>query len=997
MENNKLDTLAEELFNELEKNKDIFKTKIVLIPSLDMEKYLKAYFLKHYQKVLMNVKFLPFTKAVLEIFDTNFNIAKRNEIISLIMKIIIDELVKSEPHLPTKLKSYLPAKLESHPLDSQYGINGIKLLDVSKELASYFNECELNSLEIQSDYKYIYDKLLELLKESNLTTIGNIKNLTPKENLEIYSFGFIKENIPSLYNEILNQFRVIRFDLISKGATPELFITKVPNRIREIENLHSTICKIILSDSSVKFSDFLVMGPNIIEYESDIERVFNQEGEYPNIPYYISAPKTRNNYVLNALNTLHDIISKGFFTRLDFDNLINNNAIQFVRGITDDDIDSWENAIVDMNAYRKEDWEYAKRRLLVSKICGVDDFDNIVSLYNEKIKENKDYIPYTRIGLDDDSIYRFCLMVDDLNSLLEVTKKNEDGLKFISNENTLNEIKNAFDKFLSKADENGIETNGYYRKIYDLFEFIRTNKIDGLPIDSLLFLMIESSKCSTGGVGELFSSGVSFTEFDPNTVLSAKYVFILNASSKNLPKKKTRNPFSDEEINYEKEKNAFNLWTENADKLYISFICRDLKKDEEFFLSNFVRDLKHPLIEKIKNRDSHQSFKEENINKNIDSHLASIDIDETRNKSDIFTLRGKRNKEFHEGLFENTPNINPNIPIDSKMDNEVTVSTLASFLNEPFTTRAKRIIGSRDDIDSDITKEFEIFDLDNLDESKVFKEVALKLLEADSNEKETIKEELKKSFELRNVLPSITPEIEAKAFDDIIESVEELKSLVGEAKIIRDLKTLNLDDFTLTNNNEFLKDEYFDEEPGSNQLCWTYYNIKKIKKDEKKEKENNSSKESSNSEDEKTISYKDIFRLYVISLMDVIKNGNSNESYRIFLCPRLKLPKIITDFTINKLEAEEMLKKIYKTYMDYRVNRFFDAKYLPEDEDGGNKLCDDFKTMVNKLKYTSWEYFNEKRLFDKYTQLGYTNAFFREKNEQEQIMLGLLLCVGGLE
>ena len=145
MENNKLDTLAEELFNELEKNKDIFKTKIVLIPSLDMEKYLKAYFLKHYQNVLMNVKFLPFTKAVLEIFDTNFNIGKRNEIISLIMKIIIDELVKSDSHLPAKLKSYL--------LDGQYGINGIKLLDVSKELASYFNECELNSLEIQSDYK----------------------------------------------------------------------------------------------------------------------------------------------------------------------------------------------------------------------------------------------------------------------------------------------------------------------------------------------------------------------------------------------------------------------------------------------------------------------------------------------------------------------------------------------------------------------------------------------------------------------------------------------------------------------------------------------------------------------------------------------------------------------------------------------------------------------------------------------------------------------------
>lgn len=947
MENNKLDTLAEELFNELGKNKDIFKTKIVLIPSLDMEKYLKAYFLKHYQIVLMNVKFLPFTKAVLEIFDTKFNIAKRNEIISLIMKILIKT----------------PAKLESYLLDSQYGI---KLLDVSKELASYFNECELNSLKIQSDYKYIYDKLLELLEESNLTTIGNIKNLTPKKNLEIYSFGFIKENIPTLYNEILNQFNVIRFDLISMGATPELFITKVPNRIREIENLHSTICKIILSDSSVKFSDFLVMGPDIAEYESDIERVFNQEGDYPNIPYYISAPKTRNNYVLNALNTLHDIISKGFFTRLDFDNLINNNAIKFVRGITDDDIDSWENAIVDMNAYRKEDWEYAKRRLLVSKICGVDDFDNIVSLYNEKIKENKDYIPYTRIGLDDDSIYRFCLMVDDLNSLLEVTKKNEGGFKIISNENTLNEIKNAFDKFLSKADENGIETNGYYRKIYDLFEFIRTNKIDGLPIDSLLFLMIESSKCSTGGVGELFSSGVSFTEFDPNTVLSAKYVFILNASSKNLPKKKTRNPFSDEEINYEKEKNTFNLWMENTDHLYISFICRDLKKDEEFFLSNFVRDLKHPLIEKIKNRDSHQSFKEENINKNIDSHLSSIDIDETRSKSDIFTLRGKRNKEFHEGLFEDNPDIVHNVPIDSKMDNEVTVSTLASFLNEPFTTRAKRIIGSRDDIDSDITKEFEIFDLDNLEEMKVFKEVALKLLEADSNEKETIKEELKKSLELRNVLPSITPKIEEKAFNDIVESVEELKKSIGDAKIIRDLNTLNLENFTLTNNKEFLK-----RESGT---YWSYYEIKKKKNQ---------------------IEYKVVLTQYLIALMDVAKNGEDNLEYSISLCSNIKLPEVYKNFKITRIDAIQLINDIYNNYLNYSNNRYFYAKFMDMDKKKEKSLMpQSMDEMIKNLRNDScWEYFNERRIFDKYTNLGYSeNSFSALINEQKRLMLPLILC-----
>ena len=94
---------------------------------------------------------------------------------------------------------------------------------------------------------------------------------------------------------IINKYQLYKKYSFEKEniKTNKLEIIKAPNKQKEIENIHSKICQILLNDD-VTFSDFLVVGTNLVEYESTINRVFNQDDkEFPNIWSYKDRYKSR--------------------------------------------------------------------------------------------------------------------------------------------------------------------------------------------------------------------------------------------------------------------------------------------------------------------------------------------------------------------------------------------------------------------------------------------------------------------------------------------------------------------------------------------------------------------------------------------------------------------------------------------------------------------------------------------------------------------------------
>ena len=948
----KLENLADNLFKKIsddsKNNTDIFKTKIVIVPSIKTEAYLKSYFLKKYgNSVLMNVEFLTLRKATLKAFDIDLKLASSNEIRNIIIKIISENKYKID-------------YIDKYLIDDSSSDYYIKLFDISNELASLFDAYENdNDPEDLGLYGQIYDDLIKQLKKNDLTTLkslycdGSINRNKVNKSFVLYLFGFYKYNY--IESKIIDELDIIedrKYELkIEDNIDTKINIIKAPSKLREIEYIHSEICK-LLGDKKNRFTDFLVIGTNMSEYEEAITRVFTQDNKnYPSIPYYINAVKTKNNNVYNALILLKDIVNKEFYTRTDFVNLINNNSVKYVRNITDNDINNWITTIDDINVYSGyEDWDYAKKRLLASKICGMDDSSRICI-------NNSEYIPYSKIGLDDDSIVKFVKMVDDLNELIEAYKSSDKSSKAF-----IEAFNNALDKFLSIKDSNEIETNGYYKRIYETYNFWINNDIYNVPKKTYLETLIDVSRKGITNQGNLYLSGISFTDFDSNAILEAKYIFLLNASSNNLPLKKSKNALNkSKKITYTDELNAFYGMCKNCQELYVSYVFRDLKTDANYFLSNFVKGLTdNPSIKDIIEERKKVEGKTDDIFD--EKYIPEISIDENGSIKDIYTNRGEKNRLFIEKLTGDSSvktTLTSTLPVTRKplIQKTATTSQLADFLKEPLSNKASRLFSKPDGLKDKLGNEFRPFDLDNLSSSNLFKEIVIKLLDNPLLDIKTIEE----LFDLRKVVPNITKALNDRILNDLEKSFKEFKEYIdnfGDAKICQ------------------LKDLDIDYKNGANILTWTLVNSNQFVRIE--------------SDDDKAIYYipikledkfseADALKMIVIAIMDAA-SGNVDFNYKQIVCPVFRGEKNfervlnITDIA----DALFRLNAIYERFIDYssKENYFFDCDLL--DDENYEDVEDDFYKLIEKVR-ESWKYFDNKSIFDYINSLGYEYKNYKKR------------------
>ncbi|MEN6376145.1 MAG: exodeoxyribonuclease V subunit gamma [Smithella sp.] len=103
--------------------------------------------------------------------------------------------------------------------------------------------------------------------------------------------------------------------------------------LREVENLHNTLLKLLEKDSTLLCKDILVMTPNIEAYAPYIEAVF--ESRIPKIPYSIADRRSfTGNTVAGGFFALLDLVA-GRFTAGEVLSLLENEAISEKFGITD--------------------------------------------------------------------------------------------------------------------------------------------------------------------------------------------------------------------------------------------------------------------------------------------------------------------------------------------------------------------------------------------------------------------------------------------------------------------------------------------------------------------------------------------------------------------------------------------------------------------------------------------------------------------------------------
>lgn len=550
----------------------------------------------------------------------------------------------------------------------------------------------------------------------------------------------------------------------SKVGKEDLSLTLIgaPTKIREIESLHSQIC--MLLQDGARVNDILVVSPCLDDYRTAIQSVFDQtpkkktgtnenENGYLHVPYAIVDSPSKSSLTESALDCLFSVMSEGSISRPAFFSLVRNSVVQQVRYINDDEVEAWQNWIVETNTYRtrgedenaKNDWLHAVRRLLLAQMT-----KNVVQF--EEVKEPSEMNagkikPFSDMASGDKaSLCRFVECIDALQDWISFGKNKLTKENLMILKNKLNEwllLQNVPDSFKSESIVYS-RVNG----AIDELDYQFKAGLDEISWNVVKQTLLTEARGTEYSCGNLFVNGITFMKYAPNRIIPVKHIFFIGTDSVSFPGARQRNtldlrkscyPWPGDESSVARNRYGFLCQLMSTTNSFrISYVNKDIKKDAELYPSTVVSDIKKFL--------SDGGFKwEEN----------SLKLDEKRPFNELFTPRSLRNKVAYVNMMNRADCVGVEqasgenqLEIVTKAPERISISQLASFLKDPFQFRINRMLS--EDSEEDVEKEsFEPIYLDNLENHIVLK----RKLENEIFSQEAEMDSFKEDFELKGNAP----------------------------------------------------------------------------------------------------------------------------------------------------------------------------------------------------------------------------------------------------
>ena len=483
-----------------------------------------------------------------------------------------------------------------------------------------------------------------------------------------------------------------------------LTITAAPSKVREVEAVHTQICKLLENGSDIR--DILVVSPNIAAYRTAIFQVFDQSekttanGVHVRFAMLDSAQK--KSLLGEALDVFFAIRKKGALARDDFFDFVRSPIVQNVRHISSDDVDCWETWVSDMNVYRdhraasneKEDWLCSVRRMLMARLS-----DSVVNVAGEE------YLPYANRNSENDStLNRFAQMVLDLETWIAKSRKPAVQTA-VEDRFTIAELQEFLNSFflMGNAPAALMGESIIYNNVVKAVDELKYQFATGLSEISWN-VVAQTVQCaaisSEYSCGNLFVGGISFMKFAPNRTIPVKHLFFLGANADDFPGTKSfdtldlrksvaRWPGDDTPV----EKNRYAFLCQlmsTSESLHISYQNMYLPKDQELFPSSVVNDLLN-FLKKAVNDPSIEVLP-----------VQKISIDEKRPLNDLYTERELRNKrtvqQFNAASRQDASAIRnflegiPDKPEDAskKLPERVSSYSFRKFLEDPFQYQANQ-------------------------------------------------------------------------------------------------------------------------------------------------------------------------------------------------------------------------------------------------------------------------------------------------------------------
>lgn len=519
-------------------------------------------------------------------------------------------------------------------------------------------------------------------------------------------------------NEIPEEARV-------KDEDESLTLTAAPNRIREVEAIHSRICKLLNGGANVR--DILVVSPNLPEYRSAIFQVFDQkergDADGVRLPFVIVDSAAKKSLVGEALENLFDIKRSGAVNRVNFFSLMRNPVVQAARGVSSEKVSNWEAWVSGMGVYRdhkspnnqKEDWLCGVKRLLLARVS-----DSPVG----------EYAPYADMNSANDS---------DLNRFAEAVDSLEDWIRMdslVGEESSFSKIRNFLSGWLSmpNAPKELLGESIVFKSVLSSLDDLKYQFAAGaekISWDMVSMSLRDSVETSAYSFGSLFVNGITFMKFVPNRTVPVKHLFFMGANAKDFPGTKSFDsldlrksvpqwPGDDTAVQRNRYAFLCQLMS-TSESFHISYQNVYLPKDEKLYPSSVVVDL--------------QGFLEKRFGKSL--AVREMAIDEKREWVELFTARERRNKKtlalFGQEKTAKVPEkavATPKSADAKKLPSRVNVYSIKKFLENPFTFQVDRALHV-ENVEEDPEKElFEPIELDALKSCLLQNEMVAQNLEA---------------------------------------------------------------------------------------------------------------------------------------------------------------------------------------------------------------------------------------------------------------------------
>lgn len=471
-------------------------------------------------------------------------------------------------------------------------------------------------------------------------------------------------------------------------------IVAAPSRLREIENLYQKVWEAV--DSGVRLDDMLVLVPNLDDYRPSIERVF----EGFTLPHSYASSSMSMALVSKVVTELMEMATEGEISRSGFLSLVRNPLVQSARGFNRDQCDAFEKWVEDVCMYREKvaehpedefanqcgsinpvnSWSFGIRRLLLSRLA------------TEKVVMGETYYPYNDIESSDTrTLEVFCKLVDDVETFIR--ERNE----YVDDESGFHYWKNI-DLLKSFIGITGFEEEvPTYRSLLRVLYAIKD--LDFLQVK---FFVMGALSGVESDRGKFLLDGLTFAKFSPEIFVPMKRIFMVGMNASDFPGSSNESTLdirvlaglrdSLKDVVAQNHSAFFNELI-SAEKVYISYLCKNLKTDAECYASSIVSELKETksIPETVLTLD--ENGKDESLfvlRRVLRKHVDSM-------------LKGKNQKT--EGRLKNLVPM----PIPAEFD----VKNMASFLVNPFEFQIKQVLNIRDERDA-TTSTLEPIEADNL-------------------------------------------------------------------------------------------------------------------------------------------------------------------------------------------------------------------------------------------------------------------------------------------